>query len=106
MGSQSINSWFSILKVSGKSMLPEFKNGDFVVITRFPLLFHNLSIADSIIFSHPIYGLLIKYIDDILPNGDVFVKGSSPDSLDSKKLGIIPFESIKGKVLFHFHRKK
>jgi signal peptidase I len=96
--------WFSFFRVSGNSMSPEYNEGDFVLITRFPLWFHRLSINDVIVFRYEIHGLLIKKIQNTLPNGDVFVVGTQVDSLDSRKIGYIPKSAVNGKVIWHIRK--
>lgn len=85
-------------------MAPEFKEGDFVVINEIPYFLNRLSKGDVIIFNHKDYGTLIKKIDSILPGGDLYIKGTHENSLDSNKLGYIPVSAIKGKVIWHIRK--
>jgi len=86
-------------------MSPEYNEGDFVVILRNPLFGSRASRGDTIIFKHIQYGTLIKKIEDILPNGDYYVKGTQENSLGSNKLGYIPSSSVMGKVIWHIRKK-
>jgi signal peptidase I len=85
-------------------MYPEFKEGDFVLITRFPFVIKNLTIDDVIVFNHDNYGLLIKKIAKILPDGELFIKGTQITSLDSRQLGSIPISMVRGKVIWHIRK--
>ena len=85
-------------------MYPEYDEGDFVIIMRSPFLFGHLTKGDTIIFSHVQYGILIKKIEDVLPSGDLFVKGKQKNSLDSNKLGCISLTSVIGKVIWHIRK--
>lgn len=87
-------------------MLPEYQEGDFVVITRSPFLFRQLSRGDVILFNHDNFGTLIKKIEDILPGGEYFVRGTQENSLDSRKLGYVPRSAVKGKVIWHIRNPK
>jgi len=93
---------FRLLKVTGDSLSPLYKEGDFVVITTLPFLSRRIRPGDIIVFQHGLYGTLIKIVDRILPEGDeVYVIGASENSLDSRRLGPISRQAIKGKVIWH-----
>lgn len=94
---------FKILKISGDSMSPEIQEGDFVIILTAKFILNRLKVGDDIIFSHKLYGTLIKRIASIDPDTDgVYVVGISAESLDSRRLGTIRSENINGKVIAHF----
>jgi phage repressor protein C with HTH and peptisase S24 domain len=82
-------------------MSPEYNDGDFVLVLRSPLFGIHISRGDAIIFKHVQFGILIKKIEDILPNGDYYVKGTQENSLDSNKLGYIQSSTVMGKVIWH-----
>jgi len=86
-------------------MLPEYREGDFVVINEIPFFLRRLSEGDIIIFNHPVYGILIKRIDSYLPEEGYFVSGTHENSLDSNKLGNIPIAAIRGKVIWHIRKQ-
>jgi signal peptidase I len=93
---------FRLLKVTGDSLSPLYKEGDFVVITTLPFLSRRIRPGDIIVFQHGLYGTLIKIVDRISPEGDeVYVIGASENSLDSRRLGPISRQAIKGKVIWH-----
>ena len=85
-------------------MLPEYKEGDFVVINEIPFFLRQLSKGDIVIFNHKFYGTLIKKIDHFLPGEGFFVSGTHENSLDSIKLGFISMTSIRGKVIWHIRK--
>lgn len=96
---------FNILKIRGDSMSPDFQEGDFVIILTARFILNRLKVGDDIIFTHKLYGTLIKRISSFDPNSaGVYVEGTSEDSLDSRRLGTIQREKIKGKVIVHFSK--
>ncbi|MDO9128674.1 MAG: S26 family signal peptidase [Anaerolineales bacterium] len=93
---------FRLLKVTGDSLSPLYKEGDFVVITTLPFFLRRLRKGDIIVFQHGLYGTLIKIVDRVSPEGDeVYVIGASENSLDSRRLGPINRQAIMGKVICH-----
>jgi signal peptidase I len=91
-----------IIKVTGHSLSPEYQEGDYVVITTIPFFFSALKTGEKIVFQHPVYGTMIKRVEqDCAADQEVFVVGSHPDSLDSRQFGPIPKNWITGKVLWH-----
>jgi signal peptidase I len=93
---------FRLLKVTGDSLSPLYKEGDFVVITTLPFFLRRLRQGDIIVFQHGLYGTLIKIVDRVLPEEDaVYILGTSEDSLDSRRLGPISRAAIRGRVLWH-----
>jgi len=85
-------------------MLPVYSDGDFVLTTKFPFCLRRLKVGDAIVFGHDTYGILIKKITGILPGQLFKVIGNNPDSLNSDKLGLIPYSAILGKVIFHIRQ--
>ena len=87
-------------------MSPDFQDGDFVVITTLPHILKRIKIGDTIIFDHKLYGTLIKRIASFDPEtAEAYVEGTQSDSLDSRRLGAIRRENIRGKVIAHFPKK-
>lgn len=82
-------------------MLPDYKEGDFVIINEIPFFIRLLSKDDIIIFHHKFYGILIKKIDYYLPEEGFFVSGTHSKSINSNKLGYIPLDTVRGKVIWH-----
>mgnify|MGYP000858392723 CR=1 FL=1 len=92
-----------VLKIKGDSLYPQYKNGDFVIIARSPFLFGKIKVGDVIAFHHDQYGMMIKKVVKIQGNG-YDVRGSMVESIDSRQLGLIPFESVLGKVIWHIRQ--
>ena len=97
---------FRIHKVTGDSMSPDFQEGDFVVLTTLPFVLGRIKIGDTIVFEHKLYGTLIKRIASFDPEtAEAYVEGTHPEGLDSRRLGTIRRENIRGKVIAHFPKK-
>ena len=95
------------LKITGNSMSPDFQEGDFVLLATLPYVIKHLKVGDTIIFNHKIYGTLIKRIASFDPRTtEAYVEGTRPDSLDSRRLGTIRRDAIRGKVIAHFPSKR
>jgi signal peptidase I len=93
---------FRIHKVTGDSMSPDFQEGDFVLIGTAPFFLKRLKTGDTIVFEHKLYGTLIKRVASFDPEtGEVYVEGTGPESLDSRRLGTIRRGNIRGKVIAH-----
>jgi signal peptidase I len=93
-----------LLKISGDSLTPDYQDGDFVIISKIPFFFKPPTHGDVVAFHQPGYGLLIKRIESIRPNGEVDVIGSHPESIDSRVFGAIRREDILGKVVWHIRK--
>ena len=90
------------IKVSGDSLSPDFKEGDFVFTVKIPLFLRFLRQGDVVVFSQPPYGTLIKkveWIDPILKQ--VFVIGTHHNSIDSRTFGPVSVQNLIGKVFWH-----
>lgn len=96
-----------LLKVSGQSLTPEFQEGDFVLVVKIPFFFDSVRQGDIVVFRHPEYGTMIKRVSAVDPiNGEIFVTGSHPFSVDSTKFGAIQKDALIGKVIWHIVRPK
>ena len=94
-----------VLKVTGNSMLPNYQEGDFVVLVTLPFFLKRLKVGDTIVFQHKLYGTLIKRIAAFDPEtAEAYVEGANPEGLDSRRLGTIRRENIRGKVIAHFSK--
>jgi signal peptidase I len=94
-----------LLKVKGHSLAPDFQEGDFVVIIKIPLLWFKLHPGDIVVFCHPEYGVMIKKVESFSQDGEsIFVIGTHPDSVDSRRFGAIPFQDLLGKVIWHVRK--
>jgi signal peptidase I len=93
-----------LLKVTGDSLGPEYQEGDFVLISKIPFYLIPPSPGDVIAFNQPGYGLLIKRIQNIAPDGGVNVIGNHPESIDSRVFGSVRRMDILGKVIWHIRK--
>ena len=94
-----------LIKVTGDSLLPTYKEGDFVLIAKIPFFTSGLKQGDIIVFRHEIYGKMIKKVDRV--NGErneLFVVGTHDNSLDSRQLGAVKQKDVIGKVIWHIHK--
>jgi len=90
-----------LIKVVGDSLLPEYKEGDFVLVSKIPFVFRRPSPGDVVVFRHPTYGTLIKKIDRVdHGTGMIEVRGTSAASVDSRVFGLVPASSLLGRVLW------
>ena len=96
---------FRIIKVEGESMSPDYNSGDYVLVSRFPLLLHMVRIDSVLVFKSRKYGILIKKVSEIdKVQKKYFLKGSNQMSLSTEMIGAIDEKSIIGSVLLHFRR--
>ena len=73
-----------LLRVTGDSMSPEYKEGDFVIVVTAPFLFRSLKPGNVIAFEHGLYGLLVKRVREFDGlSKEVIVEGANPNSLGS-----------------------
>lgn len=93
---------FKIMKVSGNSLYPLYRDGDFVVLSKIPILVSGIHPADIIVFKHPRYGLMVKRVLRVENDGKyLFVIGENDESVDSRRFGDIPLEWVLAKVIWH-----
>jgi signal peptidase I len=96
---------FRILKVSGHSLSPEYRDGDFVLTTKLPVLFGWLKPGNNVVFEQPRYGVMIKRVVSIDTGSDeIRVTGTDVDSIDSRHFGPISRTALVGKVIWHIRR--
>jgi signal peptidase I len=94
-----------LLKVAGHSLLPRYREGDFVLVSKIPFLFGRLAPGDVVAFRHPDYGTMIKAVGALSPDGDqLTVIGTHPRSVDSRRFGPIRRQDLIGKVLWRVKR--
>jgi nickel-type superoxide dismutase maturation protease len=92
---------FKLIKVTGNSLYPEYREGDYVMVITLP--FFSFKRGDTIVFRHPVYGEMIKNIDRV-DSDTIQVIGTHPDSMDSRRFGPIDRKSVRGKVLWHIRK--
>jgi nickel-type superoxide dismutase maturation protease len=96
---------FRLLRVAGDSLTPEFQHGDFVLVSKIPFLFSPPTTGNVVAFRQPGYGLLIKRIQAIKPDGGVMVSGNHLESVDSRVFGAVRPSDLLGKVIWHFRKR-
>jgi signal peptidase I len=94
----------AVRRVRGGSLAPRFRAGDFVLISRFPLLFRRPAVGDVLVFKQPEYGQLIKRVEKIHADGSLDVRGETIDSVDSRRFGAIQVEAVVGLVIWHISK--
>ncbi len=95
-----------LLKVTGLSLYPIYKDGDYVFVSRIPILFQGIRPGDVVVIQHPRLGKLIKLVERLEDGGrSVYVIGLDADSVDSRSFGAIPRERVLGKVFWHIPKK-
>jgi signal peptidase I len=96
---------FSIIKVRGRSLDPAFRDGDYVLVSKLPILFGRIRAGDVVVFQHPTLGKLIKIVERVEEQGQtLFVIGLDPDSRDSRIFGAVPRFLVQGKVIGHLRK--
>ncbi len=102
-----------IIRVTGNSLAPEFREGDFVVLTTLAprvlpsLFFLSLKPGDVLVFRHKDHGTMIKKFDHYEGDQDhLYVTGTHSLSVDSSQLGPIGKEDLIGKVIWHIPRPR
>jgi nickel-type superoxide dismutase maturation protease len=93
------------LKVTGRSLEPRYREGDFVLVFKIPFSLTFYRPGDVVVFRHPLYGTLIKKFDH-LADGELFVVGSAPESTDSRSFGTISKRAVIGKVIWHIQKER
>lgn len=88
-----------ILRVSGASMEPDYREGDFVLVLHVRM--RQIKPGTAIAFLHPEYGLLIKKVDHF-ESQHVWVSGANSRSVKSQTLGPITMKQILGTVVARF----
>lgn len=92
----------NLLKIDGDSMLPKMADGDFIFISR---LYINLQPRHMVVVSHPIYQRIVKRIEHINNDGQLWLCGDNRLSLSSAQMGWIEPSWITGKVLIIINKR-
>jgi len=94
-----------IYKVTGTSMLPEYREGDFVLTSKIPAWVRGVRSGDVIVFQHPLYGRLIKQVQQHDRQRDeITVRGLNDASVDSRDFGPLRARNVAGVVIAHFRK--
>ncbi len=92
-----------IIKVTGESMEPEYRDGDFVLIIKLPFFHLFLKAGRDVVFRKAPYGLMIKRILKVNENKTLNLKSLNADKgLAEERLREVPFDSVQGVVVYHF----
>lgn len=93
---------FQIIRVSGGSLYPRYRDGDYVFVSTLPILLRGIRPGDVVIYDHPRKGRRIKIVERLEDGGkSVFLVGTAIDSEDSRSFGAVPRSLVKGKVIGH-----
>ncbi len=92
-------------RISDHSLSPEYQEGDFVLSAKISLFPNSVRCGDVVVFSHPVYGTMIKKVSRITGDGKrIYVIGTHEDSVDSRQFGALSKEALIGKVMWHIRR--
>lgn len=96
----------SRFKIEDRSMEPNYKSGDYVLVNKLAYVFRNPSKGDIVVVKHPKEKerFLIKRISLVTNSDEYFVIGDNKGfSQDSRHFGPIKKDLIIGKVWIHLH---
>ncbi|NVK27262.1 peptidase S24 [Marinomonas sp. CT5] len=86
-----------LMKVQGDSLVPILFDGDFVLTSRWH---KKLKIGHLVVVDHALYGMIIKKIVHIAPDGQLWLGGESNQSLQSERIGWVSPRRVIGKVIY------
>jgi SOS-response transcriptional repressor LexA len=90
------------LKVTGKSLSPSFLSGDFVLIRTTSIRHPTFHKGEIVVADHSVYGLIIKRVlQDHPDQQSLELEGTHPDSISAEKIGLVPYQNVVGKLIFH-----
>lgn len=93
----------TVVKVSGRSMLPKYKDGDYLLLLKKSN--GRLKVGRDIVFNHQAYGTMVKEVSSVNRELNYFTaKGLNIESISEEKMGEIPFDSIIGYPIYHFKK--
>ena len=88
-------------------MSPEYRDGDYVLTTKIPILFDWLKPGHHVVFQQPRYGVMIKRVASVdRARDEIRVTGTDADSIDSRHFGPISRAALLGKVIWHIRRPR
>jgi signal peptidase I len=85
-------------------MLPRFREGDFLLVSPLPALFGRVRVGDAVAFRQGEHGTMIKYVNKVLDNDHYLVRGTHPQSVDSRHFGPVSRSDLIGRVLWHLKK--
>ncbi|MBD3160592.1 MAG: hypothetical protein GF346_00570 [Candidatus Eisenbacteria bacterium] len=93
--------------MTGTSLMPDYRDGDFVLVSRIPYLVRSVKVGDVVAFRDDLHGLLIKRVTEVSPDRRrAVVRGTHEESLDSRALGPIQVRAILGTVVWHIRKTR
>lgn len=92
---------FRLVKIKGDSMWPDYCHNDYVALGRWR--WRALAVGDDVVCNHAEFGLILKRIQHIGPNG-LRLTGLNARSTASGRLGNIQEQAVMGRVLWHVRR--
>jgi nickel-type superoxide dismutase maturation protease len=102
---------FGTVKVSGSSMVPTFKDGDWLLVSWFPAGL-TPEVAERMLGKVVVVEreerpgiFLVKRLQKS-HGGNFWVQGDSDESTDSRTWGWIPANEVVGVVLFRYRRNR
>jgi len=87
---------FRLIKVLGNSMVPRLYDGDFVFTSRF---YTTLKVGHLVVVDHALYGLILKKVLHIAPDGQLWLGGENNQSMQSERIGWVSSRRVVGKVV-------
>lgn len=83
-----------------------FQDGDYVLVSKIPILIRGVRPGDVVVFEHPHLGMLIKLVERLECKGRrMFLIGLNEGSIDSRTFGAIPCRMALGKVIRHIRKR-
>jgi hypothetical protein len=73
-------------------------------VCKIPFFVGRIKPGAVVAFRHPDYGTLIKEVAALAPDDHLFVLGTGPHSVDSRRFGPIPRDALIGRVIWHLRR--
>jgi signal peptidase I len=98
---------FQVIRIIEDSLSPEYQEGDFVLLVKIPFFLRSIHPGDVIVFRQAAYGQMIKRVESLDAQGDLIdVRGTHPDSKDSRHFGPVPRDDLIGKVIWHIRKPR
>ncbi|MEM1051199.1 MAG: S24/S26 family peptidase [Pseudomonadota bacterium] len=86
---------FKIARIDGRSMEPMLVDGSFALFRRR----YRREQGEVILVNHKEFGLIVKQVADIAPNGEMVLAGLSPESTSTERLGRVSREQVQGTLV-------
>jgi phage repressor protein C with HTH and peptisase S24 domain len=85
-----------IFKVSGHSMIPVYRHGDYILLR----ICRKVSVNDIVVYQHPDYGNILKRVINI-SGVNFFLSSDNPAGIGQDKIGRCQKQRLQGKLLWH-----